>query len=187
MMGKGPSRVLALAALAAAAVLAGIVLLLSREDPPGAVPTEAASRPTPGPGAGTGTVPARAGTTDLEGWARRAGSGAPLAVAVAVFLPGGEVLRTDADADGGFRLGGLPRGATVAVEISFPGLATEKLPGLLVPATGRLELPGVVLGSGRRVEARVLAPDGSPVAGARLELLPHSRNGPLPIRPDVPG
>lgn len=187
MMGKGPSRVLALAALAAAAVLAGIVLLLSREDPPGAVPTGAASRPTPGPGAGTGTVPAGAGTTDLEGWARRAGSGAPLAVAVAAFLPGGEVLRTDADADGGFRLGGLPRGATVAVEISFPGLATEKLPGLLVPATGRLELPGVVLGSGRRVEARVLAPDGSPVAGARFEILRHSRIGPLPFRPEFQG
>jgi protocatechuate 3,4-dioxygenase beta subunit len=111
--------------------------------------------------------------------------GAPVPRAlVSARLAGGESVRparTSADEEGAFELRSL-RPGTYVVTASADGFAPAIAAGIDLSGGGRDDLV-LALVRGVRVRALVLAPDGSPAAGALGRLLPA--DGPAAIDPEA--
>lgn len=89
-----------------------------------------------------------------------AGEPAPLAAA--------RLLSAEADADGRFRIEEVPLGPS-ALAASAPGFATRRLDFDARPGPRPNDVGEIALDPGLRVAGRVRAPDGSPIADARLQ------------------
>jgi protocatechuate 3,4-dioxygenase beta subunit len=102
----------------------------------------------------------------LEGADGAAPAGAPAGARGAGEAPGASTLTAE---DGTYRLADLADG-TYAVEAKAPGLRAESLAGIAVRAGEEVRGVDFILERGESIRGLVLSPEGTPVAGAVLEV-----------------